>query len=76
MSLASFTVYALMGNSLTSDVAFPALALFNLLRFPIMMFPIQVPELRQLQPPSMAAHPVWLIAVNYQLKLLSGFCRS
>lgn len=37
ISLASFTVYSLMGYPLTADVAFVALSLFNLLRFPVMM---------------------------------------
>jgi ATP-binding cassette subfamily C (CFTR/MRP) protein 1 len=33
--------YSAMGYSLTASVAFPALSLFNLLRFPVMMFPQQ-----------------------------------
>lgn len=35
-------VHVACGYSLTASVAFPALALFNLLRFPIIMFPSQV----------------------------------
>lgn len=31
-----------MGYELTAAVAFPALSLFNLLRFPVMMFPTQL----------------------------------
>lgn len=42
VSLAAFSVYTLIGLPLTASVAFPALALFNLLRFPILMFPSQV----------------------------------
>jgi len=42
VSLASFSAYSLMGYSLTADIAFPALALFNLLRFPILILPMQV----------------------------------
>ena len=43
ISLASFTIYIVLGHDLTPDVAFPALALFNLLRFPVLMcawFPV------------------------------------
>ena len=42
VSLASFGAFTLQGYSLTASVAFPALALFNLLRFPVMMFPNQI----------------------------------
>lgn len=42
MSLASFTTFAALGFQLTAAVAFPALALFNLLRFPIMQLPNQI----------------------------------
>eukprot|EP00884_Botryococcus_braunii_P017606 jgi/Botrbrau1/4529/Bobra.60_2s0019.2 len=47
ISIASFSVYALMGFPLTAAVAFPALALFNLLRFPVMVFPSQIAALIQ-----------------------------
>ncbi len=40
--LASFGAFTLLGYPLTASVAFPALALFNLLRFPLMMFPNQI----------------------------------
>ena len=42
VSLAAFGVYAALGLPLTAAVAFPSLALFNLLRFPIVMIPMQV----------------------------------
>lgn len=42
VSLASFGAFTFQGYSLTASVAFPALALFNLLRFPVMMFPNQI----------------------------------
>jgi hypothetical protein len=42
VALAAFGVYTAMGASLTAAIAFPALSLFNLLRFPIIMFPSQV----------------------------------
>jgi len=45
VSLGSFSVYSYMGYPLTADVAFTSLALFNLLRFPIMMFPMQIMNL-------------------------------
>ncbi|GFH31573.1 uncharacterized protein HaLaN_30644, partial [Haematococcus lacustris] len=38
VSLAAFGVHSAMGYSLTAAIAFPALALFNLLRFPIIMY--------------------------------------
>ncbi|MEW5303174.1 MAG: hypothetical protein WDW36_005892 [Sanguina aurantia] len=45
VSLAAFGVRSAMGLPLTAAVAFPSLALFNLLRFPIIMFPSQVMSL-------------------------------
>jgi len=45
ISLFAFGTYALMGNRVTASVAFPALALFNILRFPIIMLPMQIMSL-------------------------------
>lgn len=45
ISLAAFSTYSLLGKPLTAAVAFPALALFNLLRFPVLMFPQQITNL-------------------------------
>lgn len=42
VALAAFGVHTALGYKLTAAVAFPALSLFNLLRFPIIMFPSQV----------------------------------
>lgn len=42
VALAAFGTYTMLGKQLTASVAFPALALFNLLRFPIIMFPTQI----------------------------------
>ena len=42
ISMAAFFTYTWMGYELTASVAFPALSLFNLLRFPVMMFPTQL----------------------------------
>lgn len=42
VSLAAFGTYAGLGHPLTAAVAFPSLALFNLLRFPIVMIPQQI----------------------------------
>lgn len=39
VALASFATYVAMGNQLTAAVAFPSLALFNILRFPMAMLP-------------------------------------
>ncbi|EWM27872.1 multidrug resistance-associated protein 1-like isoform 1 [Nannochloropsis gaditana] len=39
VSLTSFAVYVLMGHELTSSTAFTSIALFNILRFPLAMFP-------------------------------------
>merc|ERR1712137_107064 len=38
----SLTMYIFLGNPLTADVLFPALTLFNMLRFPLAMFPSMV----------------------------------
>ena len=45
ISLAGFGTYVALGGKITAAVAFPALALFNLLRFPIIMFPMQIMSL-------------------------------
>ncbi|PRW33949.1 ABC transporter isoform A [Chlorella sorokiniana] len=45
ISMGGFLTYSLLGYPLTASVAFPALALFNLLRFPVMMFPNQIMNL-------------------------------
>lgn len=45
ISMAAFATYYALGYPLTPDVAFPALSLFNLLRFPVMMFPSQLMDL-------------------------------
>jgi len=45
ISIGAFGAYAATGRPLTPDVAFPALSLFNLLRFPVMMLPNQVANL-------------------------------
>lgn len=42
VSMATFAVYASSGQALTPDVIFPALAYFNLLRFPLTFMPILV----------------------------------
>ncbi|CAI7921045.1 unnamed protein product, partial [Closterium sp. NIES-53] len=42
VSVVSLAAYVLLGRPLTADVAFPALALFNLLRFPLAMIPDQI----------------------------------
>ena len=47
ISLAAFSAFALSEKSLTADVAFPALAQFQLLRFPVTMLPSQVTALIQ-----------------------------
>ena len=42
VSVVSLSTYVLLGNELTASVIFPALALFNLLRFPLSVFPSMV----------------------------------
>ena len=42
IALAAFGTFTLMGNTLTSEIAFPSLVLLNNLRFPIFMLPRQV----------------------------------
>ncbi|XP_048588131.1 multidrug resistance-associated protein 1 [Nematostella vectensis] len=39
VSLSTFAVYVLSGNELTAQKAFVAISLFNILRFPLIMFP-------------------------------------
>lgn len=45
ISMGALLTYSLMGYPLTAAVAFPALSLFNLLRFPVMMLPQQLMNL-------------------------------
>jgi ATP-binding cassette, subfamily C (CFTR/MRP), member 1 len=45
ISMAAFLTYGMLGHPLTAAVAFPALSLFNLLRFPVMMLPSQITTL-------------------------------
>ena len=52
ISLAAFTVYGALGYQLTAAIAFPALSLFNLLRFPLMMLPEQILNLIQARAPT------------------------
>ncbi|GBG71636.1 hypothetical protein CBR_g9052 [Chara braunii] len=47
VSLMSFGVYTILGNQLTAEVAFPALTLFNLIRFPLVAIPYQINSLVQ-----------------------------
>lgn len=42
VSLATFALYVLTGHELTADKAFVALSLFNLLQFPVSMFPMVI----------------------------------
>ena len=39
VSLATFAIYVMTGNELTASKAFVAISLFNILRFPLVMFP-------------------------------------
>ena len=45
ISLAALLMFAGRGGAITPAVAFPALALFNLLRFPVIMFPRQLTDI-------------------------------
>lgn len=42
VAIAAFGTYTMLGKEITADVAFPALAYFDQLRFPIIMLPMQV----------------------------------
>jgi ABC-type multidrug transport system fused ATPase/permease subunit len=44
VAMAAFGMYSWLGGQLTPDVAFPALAYFDLLRFPLVMLPWQIME--------------------------------
>ena len=45
VTLASFSAFVALGREMTADIAFPALALFNLLRQPLQMLPNYVNSL-------------------------------
>eukprot|EP01062_Namystynia_karyoxenos_P082130 TRINITY_DN9190_c0_g1_i1.p1 TRINITY_DN9190_c0_g1~~TRINITY_DN9190_c0_g1_i1.p1 ORF type:complete len:1730 (+),score=536.57 TRINITY_DN9190_c0_g1_i1:112-5301(+) len=47
LSATVFIIYAVTGGDFTSDVIFPALQLFNILRFPFLMLPLQFSFLSQ-----------------------------
>ena len=42
VSCATFALYVLTGNELTAEKAFVALALFNIIRFPVVMMPVVI----------------------------------
>ena len=42
IALAGFGTYIALGGRITAAVAFPALALFNILQFPIIVLPMQI----------------------------------
>jgi ATP-binding cassette subfamily C (CFTR/MRP) protein 1 len=42
IAMAAFAAHSLLGYQMTATVAFPALALFNLMRFPVLMIPTQL----------------------------------
>jgi ABC-type multidrug transport system fused ATPase/permease subunit len=44
VAMAAFGTYSALGSRMTADVAFPALAYFDLLRFPLIMLPWQIFE--------------------------------
>lgn len=39
VSTCTFFVFALLGNELTTSIAFTSISLFNILRFPLTVFP-------------------------------------
>jgi len=41
VSITTFTLYALAGYELKADLIFPALAYFNIIRMPMIMFPVR-----------------------------------
>ena len=60
VSLATFAIYVMTGNELTASKAFVAISLFNILRFPLVMFPNVIISLIQV--------------CSYLVKLLSFVC--
>ena len=58
ISMAAFFTYTWMGYELEASIAFPALSLFNLLRFPVMMLPTQLEN---------------IINANVAMKRIQGF---
>jgi ATP-binding cassette, subfamily C (CFTR/MRP), member 1 len=47
VSLASYITFVLLGGELTPNVAFVSVALFNILRFPMAMFPMMIAFIMQ-----------------------------
>jgi len=47
VSISTFAVYTLLGNTLTAADAFTSLALFNLLRFPLAMLPSAIAQVHR-----------------------------
>jgi hypothetical protein len=52
VSISTFTVYTLLGHTLTAADAFTSLALFNLLRFPLAMLPSAIAQVAQPRGPA------------------------
>jgi ABC-type bacteriocin/lantibiotic exporter with double-glycine peptidase domain len=42
VSVATFTTFVLLGHELSNQIIFPAIAIFNILRFPVTMFPMVI----------------------------------
>lgn len=45
VTILTFGIFVAMGKELTADVAFGALALFNVMRFPLNIFPMLIAQL-------------------------------
>ena len=47
VSFSTFSVYVLLGNTLTAEKAFVAISLFNILRFPLFLLPMVIANIAQ-----------------------------
>ena len=66
----TFSAYLLLGNSLSSAKAFTALALFNVLRFPVFLLPQMLQIITQVGTVALAAVQCCVAAANKHAALL------
>mmetsp|Transcript_43912 Transcript_43912/g.138612 ORF Transcript_43912/g.138612 Transcript_43912/m.138612 type:complete len:452 (+) Transcript_43912:172-1527(+) len=72
VALATFTIYTLLGNELTADKAFTALALFNLLGHPFTVLPKTISIVADLKVTMRRLHALWDQEDNERLHMKEG----
>jgi hypothetical protein len=82
VSLASFALYVAMGHRLTAAKAFTSIALFNILRFPLAMFPQVISSLAEvsivhstntINPPYTDNKPLYRMYMGHRLTAAKAF---